>query len=191
VVWILPSFGVFPPLPDYLQFWLLMALGALAFFPATLLTKAEDMDHLIRYYLQTRPLGWWGPVHREAVRRGLIREEPQGVGPRPFIKRSWTASEAEEWTREDWIAIALSPLVMASFMLGVAALLLLQPWGLTLTAAAVGGTGIIYWVIDPKLKAVSAEYEVKQAAYLEDLERGVRWERDTTDTAQAPAREEG
>ena len=27
VVWVLPAFGVIPPLPDHLQFWLLMALG--------------------------------------------------------------------------------------------------------------------------------------------------------------------
>ncbi|MFH1766345.1 MAG: sodium:solute symporter [Gemmatimonadota bacterium] len=197
VVWILPAFGVFPPLPDYLQFWLLMALGAAVFFPATLLTKAEDMDHLIRYYLQTRPLGWWGPVHREAVRRGLIDEgtAAAGVGmagsagvgaagqgragsakARPIIKRAWTAAEAEEWTREDWIVIALSPLVMGSFMVGVASLLVLQPGGILLTTFAVLGTLVIYWVIDPKLRAVSAEYESRQAQYLEELERGVRWE---------------
>jgi hypothetical protein len=79
---------------------------------------------------------------------------------------------------------------MASFMLGVASLLLLQPSGLWLTAGAVLGTGIIYWIIDPKLRAVSAEYEVKQAAYLEDLERGVRWEesRRSTDDGSGRAR---
>jgi hypothetical protein len=182
VVWVLPAFGVFPPLPDYLQFWLLMALGALVFFPATLLTEPEDMDHLVRYYLQTRPLGWWGPVHREAVRRGLIEEDVGGKGVepstgRPLIKRKWTAAEAEEWTREDWIVIALSPLVMAAFMIGVASILVLQPGGIALTTFAVLGTVAIYWIIDPKLRAVSAEYETRQAKYLEELERGVRWER--------------
>ncbi len=184
VVWILPAFGVFPPLPDYLQFWLLMALGAVIFLPATLLTKPEGMDHLIRYYLQTRPLGWWGPVHREAVRRGLIDEARDEMGPgnggpgstRPLIKRTWSASEAEEWTREDWIVIALSPLVMAFFMIGVASLLILRPGGIILTASALLGTILIYWIIDPKLKAISAEYEQRQAKYLEELERGVRWE---------------
>jgi hypothetical protein len=184
VVWILPAFGAFPPLPEYIQFWLLMALGAAVFFPITLLTKPEDMDHLIRYYLQTRPLGWWGPVHREAVRRGLIDEvlasEGQGMAgaakTRPFIKRTWTAAEAEEWTREDWIVIALSPLVMAAFMIGVASMLVVQPGGFSLTLFAVAGTLAIYWVIDPKLRAVSAEYESRQAQYLEELERGVRWE---------------
>jgi hypothetical protein len=161
-----------------------MALGAAVFFPATLLTKPEKMDHLVRYYLQTRPLGWWGPVHREAVRRGLIDEGTAAAGdgmagsarPRPLIKRSWTAAEAEEWTREDWIVIALSPLVMASFMVGVALLLVLQPGGISLTLFAVLGTFVIYWIIDPKLRAVSAEYEQLQAKYLEELERGVRWE---------------
>jgi hypothetical protein len=136
------------------------------------------MDHLVRYYLQTRPLGWWGPVHREAVRRGLIVDSGRrgAGGARPLIKRTWSAAEAEEWTREDWIVIALSPLVMACFMVGVASLLLLQPGGILMTLGALLGSGVIYWVIDPKLRAVSAEYEMKQAAYLEDLERGVRWE---------------
>ena len=99
-----------------------------------------------------------------------------GSAGRPLIKRKWTAAEAEEWTREDWIVIALSPLVMGSFMVGVASLLVLQPGGIMLTTFAVVGTFVIYWVIDPKLRAVSAEYEGRQAKYLEELERGVRWE---------------
>jgi Na+/proline symporter len=72
VVWVLPAFGVIPALRDYQQFWLLMLLGALVFIPVTLLTKPEDMDGLVRFYAMSRPVGWWGPVRREAVRRGLI-----------------------------------------------------------------------------------------------------------------------
>lgn len=73
VVWILPEFGVIPELLDYQQFWLLMLLGVGVFIPVTLLTKPESMDHLVKYYVQARPLGWWGPVRREAERRGLIQ----------------------------------------------------------------------------------------------------------------------
>jgi SSS family solute:Na+ symporter len=72
VVWILPWFGVIPELPDYQQFWLLMVLGALIYLPITLMTKPEDMNHLVKYYVMSRPIGWWAPVHREAQRRGLL-----------------------------------------------------------------------------------------------------------------------
>ena len=75
VVWVLPEFGVIPDLADYQQFWLLMLLGACVFIPTTFLTKPESMDHLVKYYAQARPLGWWGPVRREAERRGLIRAD--------------------------------------------------------------------------------------------------------------------
>ena len=178
VVWVLPAFGVIPPLPDYVQFWVLMGLGALVFVPATLLTPAERMDHLVRYYVMTRPLGWWGPVHREAVRRGVISERRTAAnyGRRPIIQRRWTAEAAEEWTREDWIAIVLSPVVFALFMIGVAKLILGQPAGLMLTLLGVALAVLIYWVIDPKLRAVSHEYEAKQAGYLDELEQKLKWE---------------
>lgn len=72
VVWVLPAFGVIPALQDYQQFWLLMVLGALVYFPVTFFTKPENMDHLVKYYVMSRPLGWWGPVRREAENRGLL-----------------------------------------------------------------------------------------------------------------------
>ncbi len=178
VVWILPAFGVIPKLPDHLNFWLLMALGALIFIPVTLATKPENMTQLVRYYVMTRPLGWWGPVHAEAVRRGLIElaEPATAEARRPLIRRHWTPEQANSWTREDWIAIVLSPVVMGLLMIGVTKLLLLQPGGGLMLAGAVAGTLTIYWVIDPKLRAVSAEYEAQQEQYVRDLERKLRWQ---------------
>lgn len=38
----------------------------------TFLTKPTDMDILVRFYARIRPFGLWGPVRREAVRRGLV-----------------------------------------------------------------------------------------------------------------------
>jgi len=79
VVWVLPAFGIIPELPDYLQFWALMLLTAFIYLPITYLTKPEDMDHLVKYYVMSRPIGFWGPVHKEAVKRGLLAEV-QAVG---------------------------------------------------------------------------------------------------------------
>lgn len=72
VVWILPRFGVIPDLPDYLQFWILIVLNAMIYLPVTFLTKKENMDHLVRYYVMSRPIGFWGPVKKEAIKRGLL-----------------------------------------------------------------------------------------------------------------------
>src|SRR5688572_8320346 len=78
VVWILPAFGILPVLPDHAQFWLLLALGLFVYMPVTFLTPPDDLDHLVRYYVQSRPIGFWGPIRREAEARGLIRgQSPQ------------------------------------------------------------------------------------------------------------------
>jgi hypothetical protein len=50
-----------------------MLLGALIYIPITFLTPAEDMNRLVKYYVMSRPLGWWGPVRREAEKRGLLK----------------------------------------------------------------------------------------------------------------------
>ncbi len=73
VVWVLPAFGLIPELKEYEQFWILMAMGVVIFLPVVYLTPPEDMDHLVQYYVRARPVGWWGPVRREAERRGLLK----------------------------------------------------------------------------------------------------------------------
>jgi len=70
----LPDWGVIPELPEHYQFWILMGLCALVYIPVTFLTKPEDMNHLVKYYVMSRPIGWWKPVRKEAERRGLIKK---------------------------------------------------------------------------------------------------------------------
>jgi hypothetical protein len=41
-------------------------------FIAAALTGPADMEVLVRFYARVRPWGLWGPVRREAVRRGLV-----------------------------------------------------------------------------------------------------------------------
>jgi Na+/proline symporter len=174
VVWVLPAFGILPGLPDYLQFWILMALGALIYIPTTYLTPSENMDHLVKYYVMSRPIGWWGPVRKEAETRGLVAASK--VDRSTPIKRSWTAAEADEWTREDWLAIILSPLSYMFIMVGLA-LALLKIWiGVGALVFGLVCAAVMYWVIDPKLKAISTEYEKKQKHYLEELDKIMKWE---------------
>ena len=78
IVWILPHYGLIPELADYQQFWLLMIFGAFVYIPVTFLTKPENMDHLVKYYVQARPIGFWGPVRKEAIQRGLIKDSKAG-----------------------------------------------------------------------------------------------------------------
>jgi hypothetical protein len=36
------------------------------------LTRPAEMEVLVKFYAKVRPFGVWGPVRREAVRRGLV-----------------------------------------------------------------------------------------------------------------------
>ncbi len=75
VVWVLPAYGILPELLDYQQFWLLLGLGLFIYLPVTYFTPPDDMKRLVRFYVMSRPIGWWGPVHREAVRLGMLHPE--------------------------------------------------------------------------------------------------------------------
>ena len=93
-----------------------------------------------------------------------------------LIKRNWTPSEADEWKKEDWMAIIISPAAYFFLAIGVGLSFLLLPVGFILLAIGIVLTIILHWIIDPKLKVISNEYEKKQHEYLEELERNVRWE---------------
>lgn len=51
--------------------FLMISSFALTVF-ITFLTKPADIETMIRFYVKVRPFGVWGPVRREAVRRGLV-----------------------------------------------------------------------------------------------------------------------
>jgi len=93
-----------------------------------------------------------------------------------WIKREWTAAEADRWGKEDYLAFVISPLVYVFLALGVMFSLLLKWYGWVLLGAGFALLGILVWVIDPKLKAISLDYEEKQKEYLEELDRISRWE---------------
>jgi len=95
----------------------------------------------------------------------------------PIIRRTWTAIEADEWTREDWFSIVLSPICYVLITLGAALSILLLWYGFVVLGAGLVLTGLLHWIIDPKLKSISSEYEKRQQDYLHDLEESVRWKK--------------
>jgi hypothetical protein len=92
------------------------------------------------------------------------------------IKRRWSAAEADRWTKEDYLVFIISPLVYVLLAEGTALSVLLLWYGWVLLVLGIALLLVMIWIIDPKLKAISEDYEVKQKRYLEELERIVRWE---------------
>ena len=94
-----------------------------------------------------------------------------------WIKRHWTAPQADRWPQGDYLPFIISPLVYVLLIVGTALSLFLRWYGFLLLGVAVALLLLMLWIIDPKLKAISEEYEVKQKQYLEDLEKIARWEK--------------
>lgn len=92
------------------------------------------------------------------------------------IRSKWTPEQADRWTKEDYITFFISPLIYVLLALGVAFSLLLQWYGFVLLGISVVLLVVMIKIIDPKLKAISEEYEKKQKKYLEELEKIARWE---------------
>ena len=99
----------------------------------------------------------------------------------PLVRRTWTAAEADKWTREDWFVIVLSPICYFGLTLGVALCFLLRWEGFAITAVSIVLVVWMHWIIDPKMKAISEEYEKNQQGYLVDLEDSVRWKQSEED----------
>ena len=93
-----------------------------------------------------------------------------------LIKRTWTAKEANEWTKEDLITIIISPIIYFLLTLGVALSALLIPVGFLLLILGTLLIVVMVYIINPKLRVISEDYEKKQKKYLEELEKKVKWE---------------
>jgi hypothetical protein len=93
-----------------------------------------------------------------------------------LFRKNWTAIEAEEWTPHDLWAAVLSAVAYLLIAVGVAGVLLFQFWGFAALAGGIVCTVVMLRIIDPKLRAISTEFETKEAHYLERLNRVTRWE---------------
>jgi SSS family solute:Na+ symporter len=72
VVLVLGRVAAFPHLSAQASLAVDVGLCLVTTFIAAALTGPTDMEVLISFYARVRPWGLWGPVRREAVRRGLV-----------------------------------------------------------------------------------------------------------------------
>jgi len=96
-----------------------------------------------------------------------------------WIRRTWTHHAADEWTKEDWFVIIISPLTYVTLTIGLALSLLLIIPGFILLIIGILLTLLMIYIINPKLSTISTEYEKKQKEYLEYLEKTERWEEES------------
>lgn len=94
----------------------------------------------------------------------------------PWIRRKWTPKDAEEWTKEDLFASILSALSYITLTIGLALAIFNLWYGWVTLGAGIIITYLMFYIIDPKLKVISSEYEKKQKKYIDDLDRIIRWE---------------
>ena len=94
-----------------------------------------------------------------------------------LLRRDWSAHEADRWTLHDLLACIFGVLAFVLVTVGVAGTLLLQTWGFITLGLSIVFTWLTFRVIDPKLRALSENFEDRQAEYLDAVERQNRWER--------------
>lgn len=93
-----------------------------------------------------------------------------------FIRREWTSADADDWHKEDWLAIIFSVVSYIALVIGTALSFLTITVGFVILALGIVSAGIMMWIIDPKLRKISSEYEKKQKGYLRQLEDIQKWE---------------
>ena len=94
----------------------------------------------------------------------------------PWIRRKWTAKAADEWTKEDIIASILSAISYVALTIGLMLSIFNLWYGWVTLLVGIVSAVLMFYIIDPKLKAISISYEKKQKKYIEDIDRIIRWE---------------
>ncbi len=95
-----------------------------------------------------------------------------------FVRREWSAADADDWHKEDWLAILFSTVSYITLLIGTALSFLAMPIGYLILGIGIVSGVIMMWIIDPKLKRISKDYEKKQKDYLRQLEEIQKWEVD-------------
>jgi hypothetical protein len=92
------------------------------------------------------------------------------------MAKKYTPEQAEKWGWEELVASIGAPAGYIFISIGLALVLLLKPIGWVYLIIGIVSTLVMYFVMDPKLRAVSDEYERRQAEFLKHVESISKWE---------------
>lgn len=88
-----PTFRIFVPgAIDIYMFPITLLISMTASVLGTLLTRPESMETLKKFYKQTRPWGFWGPVKRE-----VMKDDPSFVPNKDFKRDSFNVLVGITW----------------------------------------------------------------------------------------------
>ncbi|HLE46873.1 MAG TPA: hypothetical protein VI818_01145 [Candidatus Thermoplasmatota archaeon] len=93
-----------------------------------------------------------------------------------LFEERWTPESADRWTRHDVIAAIISPLIFVATAAGSAWAILGDLRGWFLLAAALGGSLLLWAIIDRKLRAQSVAFAERENAHKETIEDRQTWE---------------
>jgi hypothetical protein len=93
-----------------------------------------------------------------------------------LFRQQWTPARADEWTIHDLLACVLSTASYVLIGVGTAGTLLLRLWGFITLALGIVCIVLLYFIIDPKLKAMSDAFAGRQQEFLEHVDKTTRWE---------------
>jgi hypothetical protein len=91
-------------------------------------------------------------------------------------RKDWSPDQADEWTIHDLLASILSVVAYMLTAIGVAGALLLRAWGFVALLVGIVSLVLMYRIIDPKLRAMSAAFAKRQDEFLKHVDKTTRWE---------------
>jgi len=92
------------------------------------------------------------------------------------MAKKYTPEQAENWGWEELVACITAPAGYIFITIGLALVCLLRWDGWVYLIIGIVSTLVMYFVMDPKLRAVSDEYEKQQAEWLKHVENVSKWQ---------------
>ena len=89
---VLDLFALAPNLPDIFLFPLVLGVSLIGCVIGTYIAPLENEEQVIRFYRDTQPWGWWGPI-----RKKLLEQEPDWKSTTSFKRDAFNVVIGMIW----------------------------------------------------------------------------------------------